>query len=279
MKISFYYEYGEIIEIGTGHRYRSIEIGRALEKRNHTIEYMENNTILYNPDVLVVDHMNSCRDIIVEAKSKGIKVVLIDGHKDDVVLVDASISAVVNTEAQYYGIKYLVFPISKFWDKYRYKDNNTIFIGMGGFDANNIAELVLGILEDMGINSIVANSINHDNLSSKFSRTDVFSGKNYFDVMQKCTAAITNGGLTFFQSLCYGLPTLAIPQYEHQQINIDSVIQCCLSAKPNKDDVVEKIKFMISDSNYRKNLSLLSKQLVGDNGTGRICDIIEGLND
>jgi len=279
VRVAFYYECGEIREVGTGHRYRSREIGSVLEQNNHIVEYIENDNRLPNVDILVVDHINSCHDIITNAKACGIKVVLIDGHQDDVSLVDVSVSAVVNTKAQYYGIDYLVFPTTELQDRYEYKGNNTVFVGMGGFDANNIVELVLPILNDMGYSTIVAKSINHDNIIDKFNNVEVFKDKDFFNAMRRCDMAITNGGLTFFQSLYYGLPTIGIPQYEHQKDNIDSVGECCITAKQSANDIAEKITLMGNDKKYMQSLSSLSSNLIDGNGVNRICDIIGGLGD
>ena len=88
---------------------------------------------------------------------------------------------------------------------------------------------------------------------------------------------IINGGLTFFQALFYGLPTLAIPQYEHQQTNIDYLKHCCIPTKLDKDDIVKKIGWLIDNEYHRKSLSLLSMHHVDGKGANRICKLIEDL--
>ena len=280
MKIAFFYECGKIDEIGTGHKYRSREIGKTLEKNGHDIEYIDQKNVAMNKnwDVLVIDHMTSQAEIIQKAKRSGTKVVLIDGSLDDVDMVDLSISSFVNPKAQYRGIKYTVFPACREWVKYRpYMSSKTIFIGVGGFDAGNIAEFILNILDEMSINAIVAKSINHRDFREDFSRVEMFDEENYYDAMHECAIGITNGGLTLFQALHYGLPSIAIPQYKHQQINIDYVQHCCLPSKRDKKDIMNKIEWLMGNEYYRKSLSMLAMHHVDGKGTKRICSLIEGL--
>ena len=110
MKIAFFYEYGKINEIGTGHKYRSREIGKMLEKNGHDVEYIEQKNIVPNKncDILVIDHVTSQAEMISNAKKIGTKVVLMDGCPDDIEAVDLSISSFANPKAQYRGIKYIV---------------------------------------------------------------------------------------------------------------------------------------------------------------------------
>lgn len=278
MKIAFFYECGKIKEVGTGHKYRAKEIGELLERNGHDVEYTEQDVVMSNWDVLVIDHIKSCKDMIGRAKNSGAKVVLVDGHPDDVPLVDISISAFYNPISQYRGVKYIVIPTNPYWDKYRaYTSSKTIFVGVGGFDANDIAEFILNVLDDMNLNAIVTKSINHGNFRDNFSNVEIFDEDNYYDAMHECVMGITNGGLTFFQALYYGLPTVAVPQYEHQQTNIDYLQHCCLPAQLDKDDIVEKIGWLIDNEYHRKSLSTLSTHYVDGKGTRRICNLIEGL--
>jgi len=278
MRIAFYYESGPIHEIGTGHKYRSHEIGGELKKRGHKVEYTSDDIVVEGWDVLVIDHMHSKKSMIERAKSAGIKVVLIDGDNEDALLVNLSISAFVNKNAKHIGNKFLVFPIHNTWNKYKHDTKSkTVFVGMGGFDANNIANFVLGVLDKMNINAIVAKSINHSNLTDKFNRAIIFKEDNYFDAMKECVISITNGGLTFFQSLFYGMPTIPISQYEHQNNNIRFLEHCCVPIKKNEDDLKEKIKWLMESEYYRESLSMLAKYYVDGKGAKRICSLIEEL--
>ena len=184
MRISFWYEYGKIDGIGTGHKYRSHALGRALREKGHTVSYIEDDVIINNSDILVIDHMCPPKSVIDRAISIGMKIVALDG-KDP--RADVSISAFQNDYADYKGLKYIAFPKLNHTIKYDVaKKNNTVFVGMGGYDKNNLAHLVLEVLDKMEVNAIVAKSINHTDFRTQFSRVEMFTKDNYYDAKFFC---------------------------------------------------------------------------------------------
>ena len=277
MNIAFFYEHGQVPEIGTGHKYRCINLMKMLSKRGHSICEMSD---LSEVDVLVVDHAFSQKDIMIKARNLGIKVVLLDGVPGDISFSDISISAFYNSAAEHRGPEHIIIPIPKYsWNRYgEGQDSDTVFVGMGGFDANNIAESVIGVLADMGISALVAKSINHHDFDKRFSNVKSFTESNYYTAFKKCKVSITNGGLTLFQALHYGIPTIAIPQYEHQERNISYVDHCCDSInQDNMNDLSCKVETLLSSSQYREAVSDLSQKIIDGHGARRACDMIEGL--
>lgn len=260
MRIAFYYEYGRVKEIGTGHYYRSRVLANELVLRGHEIVRPSNKC-----DVVVIDHMFSQARLIYELKQRGIKTVLIDGAAEDTDLVDASISVCINRAAKYTGLEYLIIPpIGK--ERYSTGQSNLVFVSMGGFDYNNYAECVINILGDFGIKAIVTRSINH-----KFN-ADFFEGADFYMAMGRCKIAITAGGLTMFQCLCFGIPTIALAQYEHQKTNIDLVSSACISSDTNrlKEDISDLLLYADLDD-----LSIKSQSMIDGKGFLRVCDIVE----
>lgn len=272
MRVAFFYEFGAKKEIGTGHKYRSLNIQNRLVRLGHSIVDIDDN-----PDVLVVDHVFSQAELIRKAKSAGTKVVLIDGAEEDVELVDLSISAFYNAKSQHRGIRYIIIPKSYDWSRYNSDTKyNTVFVGMGGFDANNIAERVIKILAEFGLNALVAKSINHDDLKQRFSNVGIFEEDDYYTAFKECKFAITNGGLTLFQALHFGIPTVAIPQYDHQKNNISAVDMCCESVSLEDESGLRSIIDRFSNSeSYRHSISLLSQKIVDGKGLERACSLIE----
>lgn len=274
MKIAFFYEHGQIKEIGTGHKYRSGFIARELRRRGHTTWMLEDNPSYDDADLVVIDHMFSQKNIIDEIKSKNKKVVLIDGAVEDTELVDLSISPFYNTKSQYRGINYIAIPSA--WEKYRtYNKSNSVFISMGGFDANNYAEMIIKVLKEYNLNAVVAKSINHPDFSKVYSNAVMFEEEDLYTAMRECTIGIVNGGLTLFQSLHYGLPCVAVPQYAHQRNNIEYVQHCCSLAEPNEEDLKLKIKWFIDSEYFRESISKLAQHSVDGKGIQRICALIE----
>jgi spore coat polysaccharide biosynthesis predicted glycosyltransferase SpsG len=275
MHVAFWYQHGKIDGIGTGHRYRSKAIAEALSKKGHRTTCIEDDVISSGPDVIVIDHLAPPPSVAERAKRSGMKVVVIDGNDP---LADVSISAFFNENAKYSGIEYIAFPIHKHTTKYIVsKKSKTVFVSMGGYDKNNYARVVLEVLREMDLFAIVAKSINHTNFEKEFPLAKMFHENNYYDAMHECILAITNGGLSLFQSLHYGMPTIAIAQYDHQVTNIDAVNHCCVRAEPDKIDIEASIMTLTGSAYCRKNLSDFARYYVDGKGVERICDIIEGL--
>lgn len=274
MRIGFWYEYGRINEMGTDHKFRSQSIGKALSKLGHKVYFIEDDVITNDLDILIIDHMFPPKSVVARAKSAGIKTIIIDGKDQD---ADIAISAFLNENANYKGSQFTMFPVFPHTTKYNVeKYSSSVFVGMGGFDKNNYTNMILEVLNKMNINAIVAKSINHPDFRRTFPNMEFFEEENYYDAMHECALAITNGGLTFFQALHYGIPTIAIPQYEHQKTNILSLEHCCIYCEPNRDEIKSNIKKILSSSYYRNILSAFSKYYVDGKGVERICDIIEG---
>lgn len=279
MKISFFFDFGPVKEIGTGHKYRTKVISEELVRRQHKTDIISDGTITNDINVLIIDHIKSQKNLILQAKSANIKIVLIDGAAEDVPLVDLSISAFINDAATYKGEKYICIPTNDtYWDKYSVsKKSNNIFVAMGGYDYNNYAELIIKSFQDSEYNLIIAKSINHPNYKEKYPRVEMFEEEDYYTAMRECVMGIVNGGLTLLQCLYFGLPCIAIAQYEHQKDNINAVQHCCLPTEPNETDIKLKAEWFLSNEYYRNDTSRISRHFVDGKGAKRICDLIEGL--
>lgn len=279
MQVTFFCEHGQKREIGTGHLYRSMAIAENLRSLGHKVDFMEEGILMNTTDVLVIDHIYSQTKLIERAQHAGIKVVLIDGAEEDAVMADASISAFGNASAQFQGLKYMAFPVCHRTERYNVNRKvDSVFVGMGGFDANNLAEPILEILDKLELNVVVAKSINHKDFSKKFGRVKMFQEDNFYNAMHECIIGITNGGLTLFQALHYGLPCIAIPQYDRQKININGVEQYCKTIGNDLAGLEEEIKTLVSNEYQRESLSLSGQFHVDGKGISRICSIIESVS-
>ena len=277
MSISFYYEYGRKKEIGTGHKFRSRLLGDILKKRGYRVDYTEEEVITSDTDVLVVDHIASKSGLINTAKTNHLPVVLIDGAAEDIDLVDASISAFVNKNAKYTGSKYVVIPKCT-WSRHNIYVGNKkkcVFVGIGGYDYSKTIPQILKVLKELGLSAIIAPNINQVNYRDIMSSVEIMSSDDdYYDAMHECMMAITSGGLTFFQAIHYGIPTIAMPQYEHQHINIDACMHCSIKAR-DINEIKNNISVLQNSEYYRLSLSTLSRHYIDGLGAERVADIIE----
>ncbi len=277
MKVAFICERGMTPEIGTGHYYRSKWAADFLRDRGHNTSIIFDGNFSADTDVLVVDDLRPHRSILSSARDMGIKTVLIDGVSEDVPYADLTISAFFNPKSQYRGIDYMSFLPSGSRKFNKDVNLDKVFVSMGGFDANNIAPMVLGVLHELGLKVIITKSINHANFTEVFPDLEVYEGEDYYLPMSKCMIGVVNGGLTMFQALHFGLPSLAIPQYDHQRDNIQMIHPSCFLTEPNKSDIRVCLSILLRSKNYRNHLSDESQKLVDGKAISRVCDLIEEL--
>jgi spore coat polysaccharide biosynthesis predicted glycosyltransferase SpsG len=276
MHVVFFCEYGNIEEIGFGHLYRTKTLMRELERKGHTSEISQSYD---KANVFVVDHMKSQSELLRGAKERGIKTVLIDGDPDDVQFADISISAFVNYASEYKGLDYLVFPLPQgfyFYDTDKNNESKKIFISMGGYDANKYTALAVRASFEMGFTAVVPKN-NSDMLQTQYSNVIIYGGDDYYEAMIDCFAAITNGGLSMFQTLYFGVPTIAIPQYEHQGGNIRRVEHFCVPSLPDLSSIKSRLSVMIEDGQMRRDLNYSSCRSIDDQGPKRVVRLIESM--
>lgn len=277
MRIGFFCERGEIPEIGTGHYYRSKWTSEEMALRGHdTINISPDDDLPGDIDILVIDDLRSQKPVMDDAIKRNIKTVLIDGVPGDIANADLTISACFNEKAQYKGVKYMSF-LPRGDKQYSVDQPDNIFVSMGGFDANQNAKKALVAINELGLNAIVTKSINHFGFAEVFPNVEVFVGEDYYIPMSKCKVGVVNGGLTMFQAMHFGLPVLAVPQYDHQREYIKAVSGGCW--KTNVKDIKNNLVRLLQSAKIRKSLSTNGQRLVDGKAIGRTCDLIEGIMD
>lgn len=268
MNIVFFSEINK--DMGLRYKYRAEEIGKTLSN----VEYTKEDIIMNDWDVLVIDSINRKKGMIDRARQSDTRVVLIDGHADDIELADLSVSAAYNANAQYIGSKYIVVPEHKSWNWNRYRPYTKSKIIFVSIDDTELTANILNILDELEINAIITNTnISRDN----FSRIEIFDEEDYYHAMHECILAITDGGMSFLQTLHYGMPTIAIEKNKYHSANIGLLKHCCLESKLNKNEIKDKISCIMNNEYFRKSLSLLSTHFVDGKGAERIRKLIKEL--
>jgi spore coat polysaccharide biosynthesis predicted glycosyltransferase SpsG len=277
MRIGCYCKYGEILEIGTGHYYRTKWILSELTKRGHECFRVEASGDWPGMDLLLIDHLAPQTELISRAKKANIKVALIDGVAEDVKNVDLSISPHLNPEATYTGLDYMVC-LPRTPSSWYNQDATKVLVSMGGFDANNYAAIIVEALKTLELDIVLTRSINHQR--SDFPGIEIYEGEDYYNPMAECQIGIVNGGLTFFQALHFGLPVIAVPQYDHQAELIKLAQRCCLAIEDTrnlKKEIISKVIDLQNNPLLRYGYSANGQKLIDGKAIARISDLIEGM--
>jgi spore coat polysaccharide biosynthesis predicted glycosyltransferase SpsG len=105
--------------------------------------------------------------------------------------------------------------------------------------------------------------------------------KKTWELFYKMDMAISGGGMTLFELLCVGIPSIALTQ-EYKEIETIGYLEknklvesLGLYEKIKKDDIFKKVNKFISDYNKRMKVSKVGKEIIDGGGGERICDLLE----
>jgi dTDP-4-amino-4,6-dideoxy-D-galactose acyltransferase len=165
-----------------------------------------------------------------------------------------------------------------------------VFCSFGGFDSNAYSSKLIDYLIEtnhkLRINWKFAVSepnqlIEKCNLST-FSNIEILRNQSEFLAqLSTCDIAVVSGGLTMFQSLYFGRPTIVIPQYNHQYetaLKLEN-LGACLVTQPTRSGVdfpalLSLIEGLSESLENRRSLSRRSRLAVPENSLDRMVEVI-----
>ena len=269
---------GDIAEIGTGHLYRCITIydyllqkGLKKEQLKFVIKSKKNFSLgkkilnkrkinFISIDNRIKDFSKQELDFLNTLKSKVIifdrlslinrnflnglkpnhkRIIGIDIKKKNNLKLDLYINPLQNNlidEKKFQNYKNNILP--SFFHKNKNKNkinigkkNLNFFTFFGGYDFKNINKKIKAI--------------------SKIKSMNIKSGKNFFYLnLKKADIIICSGGLTVFDAIYFNKIIIAIPQYNHQLVNLK-----CLHNK--------KVCFLVkTDKSFEKNLNVCLEKIL-----------------
>ena len=107
--------------------------------------------------------------------------------------------------------------------------------------------------------------------------------ENYFKILLKADIAILSGGLTIFNAIYGGVPSIAIPQYQHQLKTLKKLKSYKAIKMGSENIILNEKKFLyetnllINSYNERLKLSNNAKNLIDGKGSKRVVKIIKSL--
>jgi spore coat polysaccharide biosynthesis predicted glycosyltransferase SpsG len=285
--ILFRCDAGKIEELGTGHLIRSISLAKLLikksicKKKNIIFLIKVNKKYKLAKEILIKEKFNfkildiSIKDyskdeldfvlknrfktIIIDRigavsklflrglKSKNRKIILIDDSSKNKKQSDLSINSLIYKnliKSQFSGFEYIILP-SYFIKKNNKKINEIkkVFVSFGGFDKNKIVKKIYTIFSNFKNIQFYIDSSNIKNDKNVF----FYNRDNFFKKMANSDLVICSGGLTSFDAINLNIPTLCIPQYKHQIVNIKKASKIgLLKYIKNDRNLVLEIQKMLS---------------------------------
>lgn len=247
------------------------------------------------PKVVVTDVKDTIPEYVTVMETAKVRTVHFDdlgkGGEAADVLIDANRR---ENKKKFFGPRYVVLhaEYAKQHKKQRqlHKQVKNILVAIGGGDPHNYTDRILECLCKIGngfnIVAVIGPTAAHGSeLKKKWKNHEHVCFLEYADTLVKpllwADCAIVNGGITMFEALCLGTPTLTVAQNEDEVKNIkrlerkNALLDIGPGAKVSVNKLTKRLKKMCDDGDYRAKVSSNAKETVDGQGIFRVLGVIE----
>jgi len=225
------------------------------------------------PAAVIFDLLNTSSEYIEYWKQKTNKTISFDNIGPGRKKIDLVVNALWFKNEDFklnnilVGYKYLLLKKSLYRNRYQFnKKVKNIFVAFGGIDMNNLTIKILKFLRKFygKFNFYVVASPLNPNYTKivqyckKNHLNYVFDFYNLYKITQKCDLVIVNGGLTLYEVLCQGIPTILLRQvaneFKYSTFPKNLVIDLGLGKNILEDKMIKEFDKIITNLTLRKNL-------------------------
>ena len=278
-------------------REKGFPVFEVSERRNDKKfeEKIINTVLSLEPHLVVNDIRNTSQEYMQALKMRNIKIINFDDTSNNVKMANVFIDANKKEKVgKCFGPSFILLSsiYSKIAQKKRkiYKKVRTILISLGGSDPNNLTEKTLRSFEwkitgPIRIQVVVGPSFQHKERLEKWKRLDNISFIQGHDdlspLLLNTDIAVVNGGITMFESLCLGTPTVVVAQNKHQAKNARRmerrgvIVNLGEGIKISDKKIARKVIALMGSFSTREKLSLKAKKEIDGKGIFRILEQIE----
>lgn len=241
-------------------------------------------------DVVVIDRLDTAEKYMRAVKKTDRLLITMDDRGSGASLADIRINGMLpGGDTPYQGCDYVILPLRQVKRKKILKKCARIFVSFGGYDHHGLIPKTLQAIKKFkpGCRFVVVAGNNHKDLAQEGmdgtigSRVRIYGEVKDFDrLVENCDMAILSGGLSLYQALSFGIPSLVISQYPHQLETAQRLARsgAAISLGPAQQvapDTVRKAAEKLAGSReLRADLSRKGQLLIDRNGVDRVTDII-----
>ncbi len=227
-------------------------------------------------DLYVIDHLDTTRSLVRALRADGARVVTFDDRGAGARDADLVVNAIVGdwdaprspAAFRLEGPRYLVLsPAFHRRQQIRraHHPPTTVVLGIGGLAADDEIRGLVARLDVAGVRAVPAEGF--------------FRGSSVplVSLLERADVAVTNGGLSMFESLGLGVPTVAVPRnaIEARSVRLASRRKAVRAA--NARLVGREVRGLLEDPSARAAQSRHARVLVDGRGLRRVQDAIESL--
>ncbi|MBD3170558.1 MAG: hypothetical protein GF307_13825 [candidate division Zixibacteria bacterium] len=250
-----------------------------------------------NPQLVVVDMLDNGGKFLklLHDQAPAIPTITMDDLGMGLDYASCGINSILEDErAEFNGEDFVILASGEESAKVIKDEVKEVFLSFGGFDFGGLTAKALRSLtlldEKLEVTALVGRSYNNEEKllgiasGSNIRRLDIVrETSNIGYLLKKSDISIVAGGLTLYESMHCGLPTMVLCQYDHQVGTAakfqskGAAINLGLGEKVDDEFVSSQVKALIDDYDKRKNLSETAAGLVDGKGLRRVAEIINTL--
>jgi len=279
---------------GSGLQYQVFPRNSLEANSTSELEILANSSA----SIIFMDRLETSSGLVKGLLESGKKVVTFDDYGPGRVHSDLAISAIFDdveiSNNLVKGYEYLILSRKTYHPKQIRSQIKKIVATFGGIDARDLCsfflqnslvisnlcsvDIVLGRCEESVLKNYLR-FIESNNLKDRFNI--YVSPSNYHEIIAEADLAITSGGLSIFEFSAYGIPSIALPQYEHQLRTIKNLGDAgiCLPGTDNMNLSNEKFRDCIGkltdDVNYRQSMAMEARKRIDGEGVQRITTLLK----
>jgi UDP-2,4-diacetamido-2,4,6-trideoxy-beta-L-altropyranose hydrolase len=287
------YDLGEKYLAESGYEYQVFANNELEANSSSELNILKNS----NAILIVMDRLETTDDLIKGVSSSEKKIITFDDYGSGRVFADLAISAIFDNVCTFdnlvRGYEYLVLSKSSYRPLPVRKNVAKIVATFGGHDARNLCQFFLenssGIPDSCSVDIILGSCkksllqkyiqyIESKQLDHRF-KLHVFP-ENYHEIIANADLAVTSGGLSIFEFSAYGVPTIGLPQYEHQLRTIENLRDAGISFLGSDGMAMSSKNFksslskMIHDFNCRNTMAMSARKSIDGGGVHRIIKLL-----
>lgn len=250
----------------------------------------------FQPDVIVVNKLNSPPEYIRSLKACAGTVVTIDDAGDGGQHADLRINPLYYAPAALNDPQYITlrreFQVVHCRAKVIHNEPRELLITQGGSDTHGFTPHIIRALESMKIRPhctvVIGPAFKHEaelrsaTETSSLDLTVARNARNMAELMWKADLAITAGGLTMFELACVGTPAVVVcaEPFEVETASrlekAGAVVNLGFGSDLNGMEIAKSVDALASEAPTRTRMSERGRQLVDGRGCERIVGLIGG---
>ncbi len=245
----------------------------------------------FSPEIVVVDRFDTEEEYLKKIKGTGVILITLDDLGPGQKYADITINAIRESGISLYdGPQYIVLPEMKFKEK-KPSDCGGVFLSFGGYDHLNLTLKTMKALEKLDkkidITVVVGGAYVHRNELNSFLKKSkrkfrvLFRPKDIGALFDQADVAVISGGLTLFEAMARGIPSIVLCQYEHQvetarrYENRGATICLGKGDSLNEKTIYTKVNELIKNKGLRESLRNNGMMLVDGKGLKRVFELIK----